>query len=226
MAQLVWDQVTEKIYETGTDHGVIYPQNDDGTYGAGVAWNGLTGFTASPSGAEKTDLWADNIKYVTMRSAEDFGGTIESYMYPDAFKPCIGEEEIVSGVNFGQQKRQGFGFVCRTNVGNDVKLNDYGYKLHICYGCTAGVSERAYTTINDSPEAITFSHEFNTTPVPITKTGYTNMKPVSYITIDSTKFTTESDKTKLKTLEDMLFGSANADASLPSPDQIITIFAG
>lgn len=224
MAKLVWDQVTEKIYETGTDHGVIFPQNNDGTYGNGVAWNGLTAFTASPSGAEKTDLWADNIKYVTMRSAEDFGGTIEAYMYPDEFKPCIGEAEITSGVNFGQQKRQAFGFVCRTVVGNDVQMNDYGYKLHICYGCTAGTSERAYQTINDSPEAITFSYEFTTTPVPITATGYTDMKPVSYITIDSTKFTTTADQAKLQTLLDALFGTDNAEAFLPTPDQIIGYF--
>lgn len=225
MAILVWDQVTEKIYETGTDHGVIYPQNNDGTYANGVAWNGLTAFTASPSGAEKTDLWADNIKYVSMRSAEDFGGTIEAYMYPDEFKPCIGEAEIAEGVNFGQQKRQAFGFVCRTVVGNDVQMNDYGYKLHICYGCTAGTSERAYQTINDSPEAITFSYEFSTTPVPITATGYTDMKPVSYITIDSTKFTETADQAKLQTLLDKLFGTANTEPQLPTPDWIITNFA-
>lgn len=225
MALLVWDQVAEKIYETGTDHGVIFPQNADGTYGNGVAWNGLTAFTESPSGAEKTDLWADNIKYVSLRSAEDYGGTIECYTYPDEFKPCIGEAEIVSGVNFGQQKRQAFGFVCRTAVGNDTLMNDYGYKIHICYGCTVSPSERSYQTINDSPEAITFSYEFSTTPVPITKEGYTNMKPVSSITIDATKFTTTAGQEKLATLEALLFGSANADASLPTPDAIITIFA-
>ena len=221
MSKLVWDQVTKKIYETGTDHGVIFPQNSDGTYATGVAWNGLTGFTESPSGAEKTDLWADNIKYVSLRSAEDYGGTIEAYTYPDEFKPCIGEAEVSEGVNFGQQKRQAFGFACRTVVGNDVQMNDYGYKLHICYGCTVSPSERSYQTINDSPEAITFSYEFSTTPVPITVKGHTNMKPVASIVIDSTK----ADATKLATLEDKLFGSDNDDATLPTPDEIITMFA-
>ena len=221
MAQLVWDQVTKKIYETGTDHGVIFPQNADGTYANGVAWNGLTGFTESPSGAEKTDLWADNIKYVSLRSAEDYGGTIEAYTYPDEFKPCIGEAEVSEGVNFGQQKRQAFGFACRTVVGNDVQMNDYGYKLHICYGCTVSPSERSYQTINDSPEAITFSYEFSTTPVPITVKGHTNMKPVASIVIDSTK----ADATKLATLEAKLFGSDQEDATLPTPDEIITMFA-
>ena len=221
MSKLVWDQVTKKIYETGTDHGVIFPQNNDGTYGAGVAWNGLTGFTESPSGAEKTDLWADNIKYVSLRSAEDYGGTIEAYTYPDEFKPCIGEAEVADGVNFGQQKRQAFGFACRTVVGNDVQMNDYGYKLHICYGCTVSPSERSYQTINDSPEAITFSYEFSTTPVPITVTGHTNMKPVASIVIDSTK----ADVTKLQALLDKLYGTDNSEPELPTPDWIITNFA-
>ncbi len=224
MAQLVWDKVAEKIYETGTDHGVLFPQKADGTYDNGVAWNGLTAFTESPSGAEKTDLWADNIKYVSLRSAEDYGGTIECYTYPDEFKPCIGEEQIVAGVNFGQQARKAFGFACRTVVGNDTEMNDFGYKLHICYGCTVSPSERSYQTINDSPEAITFSYEFSTTPVPITAKGYTNMKPVASITIDSTKFTSESDKAKLTTLEAKLFGSEQEDATLPTPDDIIGIF--
>lgn len=221
MSKLVWDQVTKKIYETGTDHGVIFPQNNDGTYGTGVAWNGLTGFTESPSGAEKTDLWADNIKYVSLRSAEDYGGTIEAYTYPDEFKPCIGEAEVADGVNFGQQKRQAFGFACRTVVGNDVQMNDYGYKLHICYGCTVSPSERSYQTINDSPEAITFSYEFSTTPVPITVTGHTNMKPVASIVIDSTK----ADGTKLQALLDKLYGTDNSEPELPTPDWIITNFA-
>lgn len=221
MSKLVWDQVTKKIYETGTDHGVIFPQNNDGTYGTGVAWNGLTGFTESPSGAEKTDLWADNIKYVSLRSAEDYGGTIEAYTYPDEFKPCIGEAEVADGVNFGQQKRQAFGFACRTVVGNDVQMNDYGYKLHICYGCTVSPSERSYQTINDSPEAITFSYEFSTTPVPITATGHTNMKPVASIVIDSTK----ADDTKLQALLDKLYGTDNSEPELPTPDWIITNFA-
>ena len=225
MAKLVWDQVGQKLYETGTDHGVLFTQNSDGTYANGVAWNGLTAFTESPSGAEKTDLWADNIKYVSLRSAEDYGATIEAYTYPDEYKPCIGEAEVVSGVNFGQQPRKAFGFVCRTNVGNDIEMEQHGYKIHIVYGCTASPSERAYQTINDSPEAITFSWEISSTPVPITATGYENMKPTASITIDSTKFTTTADQAKLTALEDKLFGTASTEAELPTPDWIITNFA-
>lgn len=225
MAKLVWDQVGQKLYETGTDHGVLFTQNSDGTYANGVAWNGLTAFTESPSGAEKTDLWADNIKYVSLRSAEDYGATIEAYTYPDEYKPCIGEAEVVSGVNFGQQPRKAFGFVCRTNVGNDIEMETHGYKIHIVYGCTASPSERAYQTINDSPEAITFSWEISSTPVPITATGYENMKPTASITIDSTKFTETAAKAKLTALEDKLFGTDNSDPELPTPDWIITNFA-
>ena len=225
MAKLVWDQVGQKLYETGTDHGVLFTQNSDGTYANGVAWNGLTAFTESPSGAEKTDLWADNIKYVSLRSAEDYGATIEAYTYPDEYKPCIGEAEVVSGVNFGQQPRKAFGFVCRTNVGNDIEMETHGYKIHIVYGCTASPSERAYQTINDSPEAITFSWEISSTPVPITATGYENMKPTASITIDSTKFTTTADQAKLTALEDKLFGTASTEPELPTPDWIITNFA-
>lgn len=225
MAKLVWDQVAEKLYETGTDHGVLFPQNADGTYATGVAWNGLTAFTESPSGAEKTDLWADNIKYVSLRSAEDYGATIEAYTYPDEFMPCIGETQIVAGVNFGQQARKAFGFACRTRVGNDTEMENHGYKLHIVYGSTASPSERAYQTINDSPEAITFSWEISATPVPITATGYTTMKPVSSIVIDSTKFTETAAKAKLTALEDKLFGTDNSDPELPTPDWIITNFA-
>lgn len=224
MAKLVWDQVGQKLYETGTDHGVLFTQNSDGTYANGVAWNGLTAFTESPSGAEKTDLWADNIKYVSLRSAEDYGATIEAYTYPDEYKPCIGEAEVVSGVNFGQQPRKAFGFVCRTNVGNDIEMETHGYKIHIVYGCTASPSERAYQTINDSPEAITFSWEISSTPVPITATGYENMKPTASITIDSTKFTETAAKAKLTALEDKLFGTDNSEPELPTPDWIITNF--
>lgn len=225
MAKLVWDQVGQKIYETGTDHGVLFVQNSDGTYGDGVAWNGLTAFTESPSGAEKTDLWADNIKYVSLRSAEDYGATIEAYTYPDEYKPCIGEAEVVTGVNFGQQPRKAFGFVCRTNIGNDTEMETHGYKIHIVYGCTASPSERAYQTINDSPEAITFSWEISSTPVPITATGYETMKPTASITIDSTKFTETAAKAKLTALEDKLFGTDNTDPELPTPNWIITNFA-
>ncbi len=225
MAKLVWDQVGQKLYETGTDHGVVFTQNSDGSYANGVAWNGLTAFTESPSGAEKTDLWADNIKYVSLRSAEDYGATIEAYTYPDEYKPCIGESEVVTGVNFGQQPRKAFGFVCRTNIGNDIEMEQHGYKLHIVYGCTASPSERAYQTINDSPEAITFSWEISSTPVPITATGYENMKPTASITIDSTKFTETAARAKLTALEDKLFGTDNTEPQLPTPDWIITNFA-
>lgn len=221
MSKLVWDQVGQKIYETGTDHAVLFPMTASGTYGTGVAWNGITAFTESPSGAEKTDLWADNIKYVSLRSAEDYGATIEAYTYPDEFKPCIGEDEVATGVNFGQQARKAFGFVCRTNVGNDIDMENHGYKIHICYGCTASPSERSYQTINDSPEAITFSWEIATTPVPITDPAHSTMKPVSSIIIDSTKI----DSAKLTILNDRLFGSEKADASLPTPDEIIGIVA-
>ena len=222
MAKLVWDQTGQKTYETGTDHAVLYPTDDTGAYTTGVAWNGITGFTESPSGAENTDLWADNIKYVSLRSAEDYGATIEAYTYPDEFKPCIGEAEVATGLNFGQQKRRAFGFSVRTTVGNDTLMDSYGYKLHIIYGCTASPSERAYQTINDSPEAITFSWEVTTTPVTITAEGYENYKPTASVIIDSTK----ADKTKLATLEAMLYGTESAEPTLPTPDQIISIFAG
>ena len=221
MAKLVWDQVGQKTYETGTDHAVLFPMQNDGTYGTGVAWNGITGFTESPSGAENTDLWADNIKYVSLRSAEDYGATIEAYTYPDEFKPCIGEAEVATGVNLGQQKRRAFGFSVRTTVGNDTMMDSYGYKIHIVYGATASPSERAYQTINDSPEAITFSWELTTTPVPITATGFENFKPTASIIIDSTKV----DATKLTALEDKLYGTANSEPELPTPDWIITNFA-
>ena len=221
MAKLVWDQVGQKTYETGTDHAVLFPMQNNGTYGTGVAWNGITGFTESPSGAENTDLWADNIKYVSLRSAEDYGATIEAYTYPDEFKPCIGEAEVATGVNLGQQKRRAFGFSVRTTVGNDTMMDSYGYKIHIVYGATASPSERAYQTINDSPEAITFSWELTTTPVPITATGFENFKPTASIIIDSTKV----DATKLQTLEDKLYGTANSEPELPTPDWIITNFA-
>ena len=221
MAKLVWDQVGQKTYETGTDHAVLFPMQNNGTYGTGVAWNGITGFTESPSGAENTDLWADNIKYVSLRSAEDYGATIEAYTYPDEFKPCIGEAEVATGVNLGQQKRRAFGFSVRTTVGNDTMMDSYGYKIHIVYGATASPSERAYQTINDSPEAITFSWELTTTPVPITATGFENFKPTASIIIDSTKV----DATKLTALEDKLYGTANSEPELPTPDWIITNFA-
>ena len=219
---LSWDNAGEKLYETGVDHGVLYPMGENG-YGTGVAWNGLTGVTETPSGAEATKLYADNIKYLEIRSAEEFGGTIEAYTYPDEWAECDGSAALVTGVYAGQQPRKVFGFCYRTILGNDVDLDAHGYKLHIVYGCTASPSERSYATVNDSPEAITFSWEFSSTPVNVT--GH---KPVSCITIDSTKV----DATKLKNLEDKLYGVttdstanpavAGSAAYLPLPAEIIS----
>ena len=199
MSKLVWDQTGEKLYETGTDRGVVYPYN--GTthaYDTGYAWNGLTAVTESPSGAENTDLYADNVKYLSLRSAEEFGGTIEAYMYPDEFAILDGSVELATGVTIGQQKRGLFGLSYRTLIGNDVDSNDHGYKLHLVYGATASPSEKSYSSVNDSPEAITFSWEFTTNPVSVT--GH---KPTAIITIDSTK----ADATKLTNLENILYGT-------------------
>lgn len=223
MAKLVWDQDGKRTYETGTDHGVLYVKNDDGTYPKGVAWSGLTGVTESPSGAENTPLYADNIKYLNLRSAEEFGGTIEAYTYPDEFMQCDGSAELSEGVYIGQQDRKSFGFCYRTVLGNDTKSNAYGYKLHLVYGADASPSERSYATVNDSPEAITFSWEFTTTPVNVT-----GGKPTALLTIDSTKV----DKEKLAELEDILYGKngtsdtdTGTEARLPLPDEVASIFA-
>lgn len=219
---LSWDNTGDKLYETGVDHGVLYPMGQNG-YGTGVAWNGLTGVTETPSGAEATKLYADNIKYLEIRSAEEFGGTIEAYTYPDEWAECDGSAALLAGVYAGQQPRKVFGFCYRTILGNDVDLDSHGYKLHIVYGCTASPSERSYATVNDSPEAITFSWEFSSTPVNVS--GH---KPVSCITIDSTKV----DATKLKNLEDKLYGVstdstanpavAGSAAYLPLPAEVIS----
>lgn len=216
MPRLVWDQTGDRLYETGVDHGVLYPMSDDGTYPKGVAWNGLTQVQETPDGAEPTDLWADNIKYLSLRSAETFGGTIEAYTYPDEWMECDGSKVPTAGVVVGQQPRKAFGMSYRTVLGNDVKTNDYGYKLHLIYNCTASPSERAYETINDSPDAITFSWEFESTPVNVTVLD--DYKATSLITIDSTKV----DAAKLKTLEDTLYGQTGA-AKLPSPDEVLTM---
>lgn len=212
--KLKWDQTGEKTYETGVSNGVLYPQADDGTYENGVAWNGLTAVTESPSGAEPSPIYADNIKYLTLVSAEELGATIEAYMYPDEFAICDGSAEIVDGVTIGQQDRKAFGLAYKTILGNDVKKNEYGYKLHIIYGATAAPSEKGYATVNDSPEPLTLSWEISTTPVEVT-----NHKPTASITIDSTK----ADSEKLKALEDILFGSDESEARLPLPDEIITL---
>ena len=211
---LVWDQTGEKFYETGVKNGVLYVQHTDGTYPKGVAWNGLTAVTESPSGAEKTPLYADDTKYLNLMSAEEFGATIEAYTYPDEFAQCDGSAEIAEGVTIGQQARKTFGMAYKTTLGNDVSNNDYGYKLHIIYGALASPSEKGYSTINDSPEAITFSWEVTTTPVNVT-----GKKPTASLVIDSTKANPE----KLTALEKILFGSAEAAARLPLPDEIATL---
>ena len=211
---LVWDQTGEKFYETGVKNGVLYVQHTDGTYPKGVAWNGLTAVTESPSGAEKTPLYADDTKYLSLMSAEEFGATIEAYTYPDEFAQCDGSAEIAEGVTIGQQARKTFGMAYKTTLGNDVSNNDYGYKLHIIYGALASPSEKGYSTINDSPEAITFSWEVTTTPVNVT-----GKKPTASLVIDSTKANPE----KLAALEKILFGSAEANARLPLPDEIATL---
>ncbi len=215
MAQIIWDKTGERFYETGVDHGVLYVTNEAGAYAKGVPWNGLTAVTESPSGAEVTDLWADNIKYASLRSAETFGCTIEAYTYPDEFAECDGSAEPTAGLKIGQQKRKGFGFSYRTQISNDTDTeSDDGYLIHIVYGATASPSEKAYATINDSPEAITFSWEVTTTPVNVT--GY---KPCSTLTVDSRKV----DAAKLKALEDKLYGTESAEAALPLPDEVISI---
>lgn len=231
MSKLVWDATGERKYETGLSKGVLYVM-ENGSYGEGVAWNGLTAVSESPSGAEATDLWADDRKYLTLRSAEDFGMTIEAYTYPDEFAVCDGSAVIDSattgGIKIGQQKRATFGFSYVTKIGNDTD-EDAGYIIHIVYGCTASPSERSRATINDSPEAITFSWEVSTTPVDI-KIGDVEYKPSATIEIDSTKFNTTELKTKLKTLEDKLYGvdadtanSVTASASyLPLPAEVVS----
>lgn len=220
---LTWDEVGDKLYETGIDHGVLYLQDDDGSYPKGVAWNGLTGVTEKPSGADTNDIYADNIKYLALQAAEDFGATLTCYTYPDEWMKCDGQDEPEDGVVIGQQTRQHFGLCYRTIIGNDVKGNDYGYKLHLIYNCTATPSERAYKTVNNSPEAIEFSYELKTTPVPVDDSG--DYKPTASITIDSTKIKTAAN---LETLESILYGTAasgndhEVDAVLPSPADVIS----
>ena len=215
MSKLVWDTTGERYYETGVKNGVLYVQTG-GTYPKGVAWNGLTAVTESPSGAEATALYADDIKYLNLMSNEEFGATIEAYTYPDEFAACDGSAALVDGVMLGQQNRSTFGLCYRTSLGNDTEGSDYGYKLHLIYGCLAAPSEKAYATINDSPEAITFSWEVSTTPVEVT--GH---KPTSCITIDSTKV----EPAKLAALEKVLYGDTEIEARLPLPDEIASIMS-
>ena len=214
MSKLVWDATGSREYETGVKNGVLYVQNGSGTYEKGVAWNGLISVTESPSGAEATPLYADDIKYLELFSTEEFGATIECYTYPEEFEACDGSAEIATGVVIGQQNRTSFGLCYRTTLGNDVRGNEYGYKLHLIYGCKAAPSEKAYSTINDSPEAITFSYEITTTPVAVT--GH---KPTASLVIDSTKV----EPTKLAQIEAKLYGDASNEASLPTPNEILEL---
>lgn len=214
MSKLVWDATGDRKYETGVRNGVLYVMGEGGTYPKGVAWNGLTAVTESPSGAEATALYADDTKYLNLISAEEFGATIEAYTYPDEFAECDGSATLAAGVTIGQQPRKTFGMSYRTVYGNDVNNESYGYKLHLIYGAVAAPSEKAYATINDSPEAITFSWEVKTTPVNVT--GH---KPTASLTIDSTKV----DKAKLTKIEEILYGKDEVEARLPLPDEIIQI---
>lgn len=216
MVALTWDDAGKRQYEIGTDHGVLYPMTSTGVYGTGVAWNGLTAVTESPDGAEANDMYADNMKYASLRSAETFGATIEAYTFPDEFIQCDGGAEVSDGVVFGQQSRSKFGFSYRTKIGNDSNP-DAGYKLHLVYGATASPSEKSYETINDSPEGMTFSWEIATDPVSVA--GHPELKPVASITIDSTKV----DKTKLKSLEDKLYGGESTEPTLPLPGEVYTM---
>ena len=213
MPKLTWDASGERLYETGVKQGVLYVMNSN-VYGNGVAWNGLTAITESPSGAESTPLYADDIKYLDLRSTEEFGATIEAYTYPDEFAACDGSASLADGVSIGQQARKMFGLCYRTTVGNDTDGTDHGYKLHLIYGATASPSEKAYETINDSPEAITFSWEITTTPVSVT-----GFKPTASITIDSTK----ADPTCLAALEAKLYGGESSEPTLPLPDEVKTL---
>lgn len=219
MAKLAWDATNERFFEAGVDHGVLFPQNDQGGYNKGVAWNGLTSVSESPEGAEPNDLWADNIKYATLRSAETLSGTIEAYMCPDEFMECDGTFAVTKGVYIGQQPRKAFGFAFRSNIGNDTHPGiDAGYKLHLIYNATASPSEKTHETINDSPDAATLSWEFTTTPVDIE--GH---KPTASITIDTTKLDA-AGQAALEELEALLYGTENTEPSLPSPAEVMAMF--
>ena len=214
LSKLKWDQIGERLYETGVDKVVLFPMESTGQYGTGVAWNGISAVNESPSGAEPTALYANNGKYLNLISNEDFAATIEAFTYPDEFEECDGSKEIAPGVVIGQQKRKVFGLAYRTLLGNDVDGNDHGYKLHLVYGCLAAPSENNHSTVNDSPEAGTMSWSVSTTPVEVA-----DAKPTATVTIDSTK----ADKTKLKKLEDMLYGTEQAESKLPLPAEVITL---
>ena len=215
-APLVWDETGKKLFETGVSNVALYPQDTTGVYGAGVAWNGVTNISESPSGAEATTLWANNGKYLNLYSVEEYASSIEAYTYPDEFAECDGSAEIAKGVSIGQQTRKSFGLAYKTLIGSDTDGNDHGYKLHLVYGCKAAPSERSHATVNDSPEALSFSWEISTTPVSVT--GH---KPTASVEIDSTKV----NSAKLEAFEKILFGSDTAAARLPLPDEVATLLA-
>lgn len=215
-APLTWDETGKKLFETGVSNVALYPQDTTGVYGAGVAWNGVTNISESPSGAEATTLWANNGKYLNLYSVEEYASSIEAYTYPDEFAECDGSAEIAKGVSIGQQTRKSFGLAYKTLIGSDTDGNDHGYKLHLVYGCKAAPSERSHATVNDSPEALSFSWEISTTPVSVT--GH---KPTASVEIDSTKVNAE----KLAAFEKILFGSAEAAARLPLPDEVASLLA-
>ena len=214
MARLIWDEVGQRFFETGVKNGVLYVQDNDGTYKNGVVWNGLTAVTESPSGAEETPLYADDVKYLTLRSAEEFGATIEAYTYPEEFEQCDGSATIAEGITIGQQARRAFGLCYRTSVGNDIQGQNYSYKLHLIYGCTVAPSEKSYSTINDNPEAITFSWELSTVPVPVD-----GFSPTASLVIDASKVDVE----KMQILENALFGDDQNEAKLLLPNEILNL---
>lgn len=222
MAKLAWDKTGERRFETGVDHGVLYIPNNLGQYNNGYAWNGLTGVTESPSGAESNPQYADNIKYLNLQSAEQFGATIEAFTYPEEFEQCDGSASPQQGISVGQQGRRTFGLAYRTRVGNDLLGTDYGYKIHLIYGANASPSERAYSTVNDSPEAINFSWELATSPVEVGTVSGVSYKPTASVTIDSTKV----DASALADLEDILYGTASTDPRLPQPSEVFALFSG
>ena len=211
MARLIWDEVGQRFFETGVKNGVLYVQKNDGSYENGVVWNGLTAVTESPSGAEETPLYADDVKYLTLRSAEQFGATIEAYTYPEEFEKCDGSAQLAAGITIGQQARQAFGLCYRTAVGNDIQGQEFSYKLHLLYGCTVAPSEKSYSTINDNPEAITFSWELSTVPVPVD-----GFKPTASLVIDASKV----EEGKMQLIENALFGDDQNEAKLLLPNEI------
>ena len=214
MARLIWDEVGQRFFETGVKNGVLYVQDNDGSYKNGVVWNGLTAVTESPSGAEETPLYADDVKYLTLRSAEEFGATIEAYTYPEEFEQCDGSAAIAAGITIGQQARRAFGLCYRTSVGNDIQGQNFSYKLHLIYGCTVAPSEKSYSTINDNPEAITFSWELSTVPVPVE-----GFSPTASLVIDASKV----DEEKMELLENALFGDESNEAKLLLPNEIMEL---